>query len=247
MSPAIDELTATAFVRPNGSGSVTIGNRIQIVAEPSEDAARAAIMKAVLAHARTAGAPVILSAEDSAGTSRVMIHPDGSAKAVAPSEVVSTTAPVNRPTNARVVQPASARPMQPLSAAVESTRLVSRSRPSAHILRFSTGYSVTVTGSGLIGRRPVQDESDPRDHLVTINDESRSVSRTHLEFGHTAGQIWIQDRHSANGTTILRSTDRIECVPGRRYTLAPGNIVEIGDHTFTAIPHQLPSVTGDDE
>jgi len=101
------------------------------------------------------------------------------------------------------------------------------------VLRFGTGEVRVVFGTGLIGRRPLPQPGERFDHLVHVDDPSRSVSKTHLEFGTHDGTLWIADRFSANGTIVRRSDDVIRCEPGRRYLVASGTVVELADQSFT--------------
>jgi hypothetical protein len=100
-------------------------------------------------------------------------------------------------------------------------------------LDVSTGERVLVTGSGLLGRRPIAQPGEMFDQLVSIADAGRSVSKTHLEFGVDAGQLWVCDRYSANGTVVvpIDAPSRV-CEPGRRYRVARGSRVELGDQSF---------------
>ena len=124
--------------------------------------------------------------------------------------------------------------VEPLDDDVEQTRIVA---PGAggdrFILQFSTGESVSVTGSGLLGRNPLAEPGEYFDALVTISDPGKSVSKTHLEFGQDGGAFWVSDRHSGNGT-IVREPERParRCEPGKRYRIARGTRVEIGEQFF---------------
>jgi hypothetical protein len=115
---------------------------------------------------------------------------------------------------------------------LESTRITAQ-RPlggARFVLQFSTGESVTVFGTGLVGRNPQPQPGEYFDQLVRILDHGKSVSKTHLEFGQEAGVFWVSDRFSGNGT-IVREPDvaprRAE--PGRRYRVARGTRIEIGE------------------
>jgi hypothetical protein len=101
------------------------------------------------------------------------------------------------------------------------------------VLQFSTGESVTVHGTGLIGRNPAAEPGEYVDELVTIRDEGKSVSKTHLEFGQDEGRFWICDRYSTNGTVLREpgATAR-RCEPEHRYVAERGSRVEIGDEFF---------------
>jgi hypothetical protein len=97
-------------------------------------------------------------------------------------------------------------------------------------LTASTGEEFSIAGSGLLGRRPIAQPGESVDQFVAIADTGRSVSKTHLEFGIEAGELWICDRYSANGTVIVPPGGEPRmCEPGRRYRVAPGSRIEIGD------------------
>ncbi|MEQ1736317.1 MAG: FHA domain-containing protein [Rhodoglobus sp.] len=86
---------------------------------------------------------------------------------------------------------------------IDETRIVDRTaRGERFVLQFSTGDSVSVTGTGLLGRNPVAEPGEYVDSLVTISDPGKSVSKTHLEFGQDGGTFWISDRYSGNGTVV---------------------------------------------
>ena len=117
---------------------------------------------------------------------------------------------------------------------LEETRIV-RQAPGGPrwVLQFSTGESVTVAGTGLVGRNPVPEPGEYFDQLVSIVDPGKSVSKTHLEFGQAAGKFWISDRYSGNGT-VVREPDSTpkRCDPGKRYRIARGTRVTIGEQFF---------------
>jgi predicted component of type VI protein secretion system len=101
------------------------------------------------------------------------------------------------------------------------------------VLQFSTGESVTIFGTGLIGRNPVAEPSEYFDQLIPIVDPGKSVSKTHLEFGQTEGSFWVSDRYSGNGTSVREpEADARRCEPGRRYPLARGTRVTMGEQFF---------------
>ena len=114
---------------------------------------------------------------------------------------------------------------------VESTRIVPRGTGGARfVLQFSTGESYTVLGSGLAGRNPHPEPGEYVDHLVTIVDPGRSVSKTHFEFGQQGGVFWFSDRHSGNGSTLREpGAEPRPCEPGRRYPVVRGTRIDIGE------------------
>jgi len=117
---------------------------------------------------------------------------------------------------------------------VDETRLVRRGPAGTeYLFQFSTGESVTVEGSGLLGRAPSPQPGERFDHLVRIADPGKSVSKTHLEFGQELGALWVSDRWSGNGTVVRpreQPARRVE--PGTRVRVARGTRVEIGEQFF---------------
>lgn len=155
---------------------------------------------------------------------------------VAPAPPVASAPPVAEPPVA-APDPRPAPPLPPLAPPprldpdVESTRLVPRSTTGVRfVLQFSTGESYTVVGSGLIGRNPRSEPGEVVDHLVTIVDPGRSVSKTHLEFGQDSGVFFVSDRHSGNGTIIREpGAEPRYADPGKRYRVVRGTRVDLGE------------------
>jgi hypothetical protein len=117
---------------------------------------------------------------------------------------------------------------------LDETRIVT-STLGGHrfVLQFSTGESVTIFGTGLIGRNPAPEPSEYFDQLVAIVDPGKSVSKTHLEFGQVAGSFWVSDRYSGNGTVVREpDSDPKRCEPGKRYRVARGTRVTMGEQFF---------------
>ena len=117
---------------------------------------------------------------------------------------------------------------------VEATRIVPSGLSALRfVLQFSTGESVTIFGNGLVGRNPIAEPSEYFDHLITIVDPGKSVSKTHLEFGQAAGAFWVSDRYSGNGT-VVREPDGVplRCESGKRYRIVRGTRVIMGDQFF---------------
>jgi hypothetical protein len=109
-----------------------------------------------------------------------------------------------------------------------------RSPAVAWELRFTTGEVVTVSGNGLVGRRPMPQPGERFTHLVQVVDRGLSVSKTHLEFGEHDGELWVADRFSSNGTVVRRPGEGgVRCEPGRRVLVPRGSRVEIGEQAFT--------------
>ena len=125
-------------------------------------------------------------------------------------------------------------PDRPGNLDLEQTRIVGNKPVEARfVLQFSTGESVTLSGTGILGRNPTPEPGEYFDSLVTIIDPGRSVSKTHLEFGQEAGSFWLSDRYSGNGT-VVRDPELapVRCEAGKRYFVLRGSRVDIGEQFF---------------
>lgn len=104
----------------------------------------------------------------------------------------------------------------------------------AYTLIFSTGERAQVVGRGLIGRMPVASAGDTWDHLIVVNDASKTVSKTHLQVEALPEGLLVTDLASANGTVVSMPGIAAErLAPQERVILTPGASVGIGDQSFT--------------
>lgn len=158
-----------------------------------------------------------------------------------PPAVASAPVTVTNPTPAPVADPWTppvrllrAVPTPAVEEDLENTRIVANTVAGQRfVLQFSTGESVTVVGTGLVGRNPIKEPAEYFDHLVTIVDPGKSVSKTHLEFGQVGTSFWVSDRFSGNGTTIREPDSAARrCEPGKRYRIARGTRVTMGEQFF---------------
>lgn len=117
---------------------------------------------------------------------------------------------------------------------LETTRILPRgANGQRFVLQFSTGESITVFGTGLLGRNPQPQPGEYFDQLVAISDPGKSVSKTHLEFGQEAGAFWVSDRFSGNGSLVREPESQPRrCEPGKRYRVVRGSRIDIGEQFF---------------
>ncbi len=89
---------------------------------------------------------------------------------------------------------------------------------------------IRIERSGVIGRNP--DES-PLSQSVALDDPGRSLSRNHLGFElESRGRLLVYDLNSANGSQLITAGDvRIDCLPGKRYPVEPGDTIILGSYT----------------
>ena len=99
---------------------------------------------------------------------------------------------------------------------------------------FATGLILEVRGTGLLGRNPEPAPGEVVAHLYRVDDPARQLSKTHLAFGIDESGVWIEDRGSSNGTFVTTESGAVlTLAPRTRTRITPGQVVEIGDTTFT--------------
>jgi len=98
------------------------------------------------------------------------------------------------------------------------------------IFTWDDGTKVTVSRRTLFGRNPAPEEGAA---VVSVRDETLSLSKTHFEAAAEPSGGWVMDRHSTNGTVIVRDGHRITCPPGEQVRIRLGDAIEIGDRIVT--------------
>jgi len=123
-------------------------------------------------------------------------------------------------------EPESAPALDPRPARLESVELA-----------FSTGERVRVTGKVVLGRQPADTAHAMGGRPIQVADTTRSVSRVHMFLDVADGAVSIADAGSANGSRLQRgaSVHQLE-TGGAAATAAPGDVVWLGDVSFTIRP-----------
>lgn len=103
------------------------------------------------------------------------------------------------------------------------------------VLRMWDGEEVHLTGFALLGRNPARRDDEPMpERVITVPDERRSVSKTHLAAGVDRAGVWVRDRGSTNGTVVtLPDGAQVICAPGQQVRVPQGATVSFGDFWFT--------------
>ncbi len=109
--------------------------------------------------------------------------------------------------------------------------------PAAHALRLPDGQLLEVAGVVLLGRQPAAHADHPGATLVRLDDQTRSISRTHLALGCGAdGALWVRDLNSGNGTLIVDQRGvATEAPPGVPLYLVPGSRLVVGGLTLQVL------------
>lgn len=99
-------------------------------------------------------------------------------------------------------------------------------------LVFDSGEKEAVIGTTVIGRAPVT--MSPSERAVTVEDSTRSLSRTHLRLGPAPGGVWVEDAFSANGTSVtLPDGSVFELERGNRQAVPIGATLRAGERSIT--------------
>jgi hypothetical protein len=100
-------------------------------------------------------------------------------------------------------------------------------------LRFDDGSRIDVSTLTLIGREPANVPSQPPARLVVVADPGFSISKTHLAVGVDERGLWVSDRHSTNGSSIVGATGVVPLLAGANTPVSAGTTVRFGDRSFT--------------
>lgn len=109
-----------------------------------------------------------------------------------------------------------------------ATRVVER--PETWRLAVPGHGTVVVRGLLFIGRNPSAPAGHPGGELLAVNDETRSLSKTHAMLEVADGALWVHDLGSTNGVWVVRAgDDASKVVPGQRAEVPAGTELELGD------------------
>lgn len=117
---------------------------------------------------------------------------------------------------------------------LDATRARPRERTVIATLAFDSGDRFSITGSALIGRNPAATAGEVVEHLLPIEDATRTISKTHLLI--TADPLAAVDRASTNGSSVVRAGIEHTLAPGQSFELAVGDVVRFGDRAVTIGP-----------
>lgn len=126
----------------------------------------------------------------------------------------------------------SVRPMVGVPAQVGTPSMTPNGR--AYQLRLADGRTFEVGPLLLIGRSPAATAKEPGATLISLGDEG--VSKTHVAVGRRGDDIWVEDRHSMNGTVLVDQNGRHIVMIPRQQTLVrlPARIL-VGDTEISLV------------
>lgn len=119
----------------------------------------------------------------------------------------------------------------PAGAAAWEPVAPARSTQGAPRLQIGDESPLPAGALGVVGRDPRPMGGLSECMLVTVKDETCSVSKTHFAFGPSADALWIEDLGSTNGTFVTSVTgESVRLEPHRRTPVPRGAVVTFGDH-----------------
>lgn len=101
-------------------------------------------------------------------------------------------------------------------------------------LVFDDGSRIGIARPTLIGRNPAPQPGEEDHHLVPVTDPSTEISKSHASLGLDGDGVWICDRGSSNGTSVVTPAgEATELVPWERTRLSDRSRVQLGGRSFT--------------
>lgn len=122
---------------------------------------------------------------------------------------------------------------KPAATATNSTTASAPASASYAALLLDTGQSIPVNRTIVLGRVPSPQRAT--DSPIPVEDQTRSLSRTHVRIAPSEGGITIEDLNSANGT-------RARSPNGQTHTLVPGQPIELPMNSQLLLGERLISV-----
>lgn len=103
---------------------------------------------------------------------------------------------------------------------------------SGWIAELDDGRTQTLTGKLILGRDPSARPEDGDAIPIEVDDESLSVSKTHLLLEVGPVGVQVTDRHSTNGVVVVTAGVELPCVPGVATPVPDGSTVRFGDRAL---------------
>lgn len=116
----------------------------------------------------------------------------------------------------------------PWKAAEEDVEMTRMRSEQEFVLHLDTGDRIEVTEVLVIGRNP---SATTGERALALDDHTKSVSKTHLSFRPLEDGVEVTDRHSTNGTAIIRNGIEQPLSAKNPVLVLPGDKVRFGERT----------------
>jgi hypothetical protein len=101
-------------------------------------------------------------------------------------------------------------------------------------LALPDGSTIALTGPVLIGRDPIAQSEWPNAELLSVDDGTKSVSKTHAMFDVVSGTVAVMDLFSTNGIAFeTHDGEQTPIDPGVIVYVPVGAAVELGRYRIT--------------
>ena len=238
-------------VRADGSAHVNVAGSHVEYPTGDETETRTAVIAYAADLARSMNRPVRMTTSGQDSTWKLAVHPNGTVTDLAAENAKPTRRPrtVLEQPSAAATRPSSTIDRTPASSLSTPAPVVERSDvgeaapleqgPSGAAvpiatLTSSTGVVARIRAATLLGCRPTAQGGKNTDELLTVDDGTCTISKTHARLEWRDGELWITDRHSANGTIAARpGQNSMNLTAGQPYQLIDGDVLRLGDTTFT--------------
>lgn len=99
-----------------------------------------------------------------------------------------------------------------------------------HVLVFDDGRTVPLAQLVVVGRDPSVSSLPAGAVAQRVDDATMSVSKSHFAIGVSAGEMWVEDLGSVNGTKIVTEGGfATEVASGQRLPVMVGSTIRFGD------------------
>ena len=215
-APATAPAPTPAWARETQAPKAPIGAPIPTPTPVQEtQAPKAPVAPPAPAARFSAPTPQPLAREASAGAPPAEVEAPRPPEPAVPAPALPTTAP------------------KPAATATNSTTASAPASASYAALLLDTGQSIPVNRTIVLGRAPSPQRAT--DSPIPVEDQTRSLSRTHVRIAPSEGGITIEDLNSANGT-------RARSPNGQTHTLVPGQPIELPMNSQLLLGERLISV-----
>ena len=222
-APATAPAPTPAWARETHTPKAPIGAPIPTPTPVQEtQAPKAPVAPPAPAARFSAPTPQPLAQEASAGVPPAKVEAARPPEPAVPAPALPTTAPA-LPTTAP----------KPAATATNGTTASAPASASYAALLLDTGQSIPVNRTIVLGRAPSPQRAT--DSPIPVEDQTRSLSRTHVRIAPSEGGIMIEDLNSANGT-------RARSPNGQTHTLVPGQPIELPMNSQLLLGERLISV-----
>lgn len=100
------------------------------------------------------------------------------------------------------------------------------------VLILDSGRRIEVRATTLFGRAPAAAAGEGAVQLIQVEDDTRSISKTHLAVMLGRRGLVVVDRASTNGSSVIRGGAETVLVPGQPVALLDGDTVQFGDRSM---------------